>query len=82
MRCPGPGDRANPRRLHTLDLLLRHNADPIAAAARHSFSGGEDDLFAIRQLDEPANMWSIDLDNVLGALGQTPRQAGLFTHFG
>jgi hypothetical protein len=61
-------------------FLFGDDADPLAAAAGHCLPRWQIYLSAIRQLDEPPDEWSITLDDVLGALRQTPRQAGRFTH--
>ena len=61
-------------------FLLWHDADPLAAAAGYGFPRWQNYLFAVRQHNEPSDEWSITLDDILGALGQTPRQPGRFTH--
>jgi hypothetical protein len=78
MRCPR--DRGDLNWLGPGDFLLGDDADPVAAAAGYGFPRWQDYLFAVWQLNEPPDDWSITLDDILGALGETPRQPGRFTH--
>jgi hypothetical protein len=59
--------------------LLGHDADPLGAAARLSFSGWQWNRLAVWQFDEPANERPTTLDHVFRAFRQVLRQTQVTT---